>query len=378
MTNKELWCSQEAIRNVREDADVVLYLVPAEDDPSSVGYVDLEMQILRWIGKPVIVLLNQTGEPNPRRDAATIEAWQNHLSQWEQVNQIIALDAFASCWVQERELLELVRGVLPENQVAACDQLLSAWSKRNHDTFAKATGVLTEWLTATAKDFESVSAPTIADKLGFNPERKVELKKAEGLLGKRSKDRSIEATNQLLILHELDGESTKEILKVAGNDNFDASSSTDPTLKRIAQGAGAGAVAGLAVDLPAGGMTFGIPTLIGTVVGAIGGLGTSFLVIKDPSGKGHAVRWSEIYFLKLVECVLRTYIEVAHHRRARGPWEDSTNPGFWDERIAKVVDPRKDELKKCWKGESNNLPTVTREMLRDLLTDLYPETRAFD
>ena len=41
-----LWCSQEAVRNVRDEADVVLYLVNAAEDPEAAGYVPPEMELL--------------------------------------------------------------------------------------------------------------------------------------------------------------------------------------------------------------------------------------------------------------------------------------------------------------------------------------------
>ncbi|HRQ88682.1 MAG TPA: 50S ribosome-binding GTPase, partial [Bacteroidia bacterium] len=62
-TDKSLWCSQEAIRNVQAEADVVIYLVDASQMPEETGYVDLEIDVIEWIGKPVLVFLNQTGAP---------------------------------------------------------------------------------------------------------------------------------------------------------------------------------------------------------------------------------------------------------------------------------------------------------------------------
>ena len=57
--DRPLWASQQAVRNVRDEADVMLYLVNASEAPEAAGYVAPEMEILGWIGKPVIVLLNQ-------------------------------------------------------------------------------------------------------------------------------------------------------------------------------------------------------------------------------------------------------------------------------------------------------------------------------
>ena len=38
-----------------EQADVILYMVNASEDPAATSYVALEMQVLQWIGKPVVV-----------------------------------------------------------------------------------------------------------------------------------------------------------------------------------------------------------------------------------------------------------------------------------------------------------------------------------
>lgn len=57
--DRPLWCSKEALRNAREEADIVLYMVNAAEPPEDAGYVAMEMEILTWIDKPVILLLNQ-------------------------------------------------------------------------------------------------------------------------------------------------------------------------------------------------------------------------------------------------------------------------------------------------------------------------------
>jgi hypothetical protein len=69
--DRPLWSSQQAVRNVRDEADVVLYLVNASESPADAGYIAPELTILEWIGKPVIVLLNQLGQPRSVRSPAS-------------------------------------------------------------------------------------------------------------------------------------------------------------------------------------------------------------------------------------------------------------------------------------------------------------------
>ena len=51
--DRPFWLSQLAVRNVAEQADVVLYLVSAAEAPEDSGYLEPELEVLGWIGKPV-------------------------------------------------------------------------------------------------------------------------------------------------------------------------------------------------------------------------------------------------------------------------------------------------------------------------------------
>ena len=51
VANRPLWCSQEAVRNIRDEADVVLYLVNATEDPAEAGYLPLELELLAWMDR---------------------------------------------------------------------------------------------------------------------------------------------------------------------------------------------------------------------------------------------------------------------------------------------------------------------------------------
>ena len=71
------------MRTVREASDVVLYVANASEHPSAAAYVGIEMEILGWLEKPVILLLNQLGAP---RDAAQtraeVQEWEAHVAKY--------------------------------------------------------------------------------------------------------------------------------------------------------------------------------------------------------------------------------------------------------------------------------------------------------
>ncbi len=119
--DRAFWCSQQAMRAARESADVVLYVVNATEEPTAAGYVEPELQILDWLGKPTLVLLNQVGT---RNDAAherqLLEEWSAVLRRHDATGarRVLTFDAFARCWLQEHALLDAIADCLDERQQA--------------------------------------------------------------------------------------------------------------------------------------------------------------------------------------------------------------------------------------------------------------------
>jgi hypothetical protein len=112
---RDFFLSQRAVRNVRDTTDVVLYVVDTSEDPAAASYLDPEMRILGWIGKPVLVLLNQIGMRHGLafEEDARVQAWRAYLARYAWVRTVIGFDAFARCWVQEHILLEHIAVSLP-------------------------------------------------------------------------------------------------------------------------------------------------------------------------------------------------------------------------------------------------------------------------
>ncbi|MEM7013289.1 MAG: GTPase domain-containing protein [Verrucomicrobiota bacterium] len=377
VTDKSLWCSQEAIRNIRNDADVVLYLVDASQEPAGVGYVNLEMEILEWIGKPVLVLLNQTGDPKPDADAAEVAAWRDHLSQFEHVRKVMPLDAFARCWVQERELLDQVANVLTESQQLTVQQLQKAWRERNLETFKNAAEVLGRWMADSANDVEEIAEPTVLERLGLNRgERSRELERARKALCDRLAERAKSAIDELIRLYGLEGETARKLHDAKQNEILEKQPVNEAFWGALGCVA-SGAAAGLAADLLAGGLTLGGGMIAGAVAGGAGG----FAIAKGYNlarGEKNTVRWSEEYFMDIIKLALSSYLAVAHFGRGRGRWQDGDAPAFWNEQVAKVVEAEAKELGRIWNEPSPGIAARTLEsLLRQLLVELYPDTGAF-
>ena len=209
------------MRNVREEADVVLYLVNAAENPEDAGYVEPEMKILAWIGKPIIVLLNQMGPPaGPKAEAEEIERWRSYLARFGEVRQVLALDAFARCWVQEGALLQAVAPLLPATKQPAFERLNLLWQNQRRKTFDQSMHILAGRLAATALDRERIPNSSLKDQLrevgkvlGVTRDRQDDAKQtAMKLLAERMNDSIRESTDEIIHAHGLEGHASEEVL----------------------------------------------------------------------------------------------------------------------------------------------------------------------
>ncbi|MCA9501378.1 MAG: 50S ribosome-binding GTPase, partial [Nitrospira sp.] len=131
LADKPFWCSQQAIQNVRDEADVVLYLVNATEEPAMAGYLQPELDLLSWLNKPVIVLLNQTGLVDQDRHRHLEARWKHHWATQPIIHDVMSLDAFTRCWVQEGLLWGKLIHILPEDRRSLMKTMADAWLEHN-------------------------------------------------------------------------------------------------------------------------------------------------------------------------------------------------------------------------------------------------------
>jgi hypothetical protein len=386
--DRPFWSSQQAIRNVRDHADVVLYLVNAAEDPANAGYVAPEMQILDWIGKPAIVLLNQVGEPRPRAvERAEEERWRAHLARHAVVRDVLTLDAFARCWVQEMVLLRAVGPALPDAKRDAFARLTAAWQARRMAEFGATMDALAAQLARAACDREALDGEGVRAQLrelgtalGLAHGAAAPKERAMARLAERL-DADIRATTDRLIeIHRLEGRASADVLtRLAGD--FATEERLSEGKVAVLGGLVSGALTGLAADLAAGGLTFGAGLLTGGVLGALGaaGLARGYNLVRGTTES--AVRWSDEFLDAFFASALLRYLAVAHYGRGRGEWARSEHPPFWKDEVAAVVNPRRGTLAAIWAeraGECDAAKLATRlrseldGAARELLERLYP------
>lgn len=347
VANKTLWLNQKAIKHVREISNVVLYLVNATELPDTAPYVTAEMKILEWIGKPVIVLLNQMGEPkSPEAEQTEVDRWKNAMSSYPIISDVLPMDAFARCWVQEFVLFDAIGNALPEELLSTYESLREVWSRQRRTAYNASIQALADYLTKLANDKEVVEDVSVIDQVKFLSKRlglfKTDSQQdpigaAQTALSSRAADDFCALTDRLIAVNSLRGKGIrKELLKGIQSD-WAVSSSISPRSAAVAGAIGTGTAGGLATDLSTGGLSLGLGTLIGTVVGALGGAGLAVAYNRKKGVQGTEVGWSTIALKNFLMDALMLYLAVAHFGRGRGEWSYNEVPKLWRETINNSV-----------------------------------------
>ncbi len=380
---RPLWSSQQAIKNAREQADVILYLVNAAEDPAAASYVALEMEVLAWIGKPVVVLLNQMGPP--REDVSSEVAGWSGVGAPGQVRATLPLDAFARCWVQEIALLDTVRPLLPPEKARAMAGLGARWEELNRARFDASMAVLATYLQRAAQDREAIEESDwqgkLAGALTGRSKGDRAARKAMGELAKRLAEHTAKSTDELIQLHGLSGKAARKVLERV-SDDYALQAKTPEGASAALGGMFSGAVGGLAADLAAGGLTLGGGMIVGAILGALGGTGLAKGFNLARGEDNSSVRWSPELLERLTVTALLRYLAVAHFGRGRGEWVEGEHPVFWRNVVEDAVANQRSNLTRVLStatgrgpiGDgSQDLPELLQQTGSSILRRLYPD-----
>lgn len=378
--DRPLWSSQQAVRHVRDEADVVLYLVNASEDPEAAGYVAPELEILSWIGRPVAVLLNQTGVVG---DAAAREAdvarWRSALAGHAIVRDVLPLDAFTRCWVQEGLLFERLRPLVPEDRRDLLDALVARWRDEQLAVLRDAVDAMAELLAFAAADREPVTRSPFAT---------AERRRAAEALARRLEEAMAEANDRLIAGHGLTGEAAEE-LRVELADVSGGEAAGPGWRNPMLGGLVGGALGGLAADLAHGGLTLGGGMLAGALLGAAGARGLAIGMEMLRGEAASRVAWSLPFLERLTTDTLLRYLAVAHFGRGAGPYRTREHPAGWRTVAERALAGRRSALRALFeRARRAAQPAGRSELAREIaplldasvraaLGDLYPEAAGF-
>ena len=378
-TDRPLWCSQQAMLNVRDHADVVLYLVNASEEPETAGYIEPEMKILQWLDKPIMVLLNQMGPPKQSSvEEREVNRWLHHFRSISNDTRVMAFDAFARCWVQEDMLWKEIVELLPTKQRPPMKNCIASLNERNEERFQKAMSHLGGALGKIFCDRETLPSRGFLKKLGdtLSSKESAEEKAVSRLKGRTEKILR-NALTEIIHVYELPGEAKE---KISGEASISTEKTADKSTWAIGGGVLSGALSGLTADLAAGGMTFGGGMVLGAILGASGGalLASGINTIK---GKREAyVEWSSEKADYFVRGAILYYLAVAHYGRGRGEWRETNRPVFWGDavtrttsRLHKDIETTVSRTRQTRDVNGHAICDLLLKATRDTLATLYPD-----
>ena len=381
-TDRPFWCSQQAILNVRDHAEVVLYLANAAENPDEAAYIKPEIEILQWLKKPILVLLNQTGPPRDRAaEAREIERWRQHFDGFASGAEVIVFDAFARCWVQEETLWARIRELLPPARRSLMQECLEHARKDNLARHQAAMRRLGEALTEIARDREPLEQ-NLAEKFlsPISDNFREPQRKAMAQLGERMVRTLTAALSDIIKLHDLDGEAAR-IIEERFEEDFAVKQPVNSGIAGTIGGFLSGALSGLAADLAAGGLTFGGGALVGGLLGVTGGVLAAESVNFIRGERVASVAWSPRFLAGILDSTILRYLAVAHFGRGRGQWAESEHPRVWKETVEQATRGRLPEIEKAVKAIRQHENYTAMELLlgqatADTLRLLYPDVIA--
>lgn len=368
--NRALWCSQQATRNVHEDADVVLYLVSCDEDPHQAAYIDAEMQVLEWVGKPILLLLNRVGEHNEEQDSGINEGlWRHAAKRFPIIRDVINLDAFTRCWIQEGVLLKRLRDVVPPSEQELTGKLLQAWIQQQTHTFNQAMAAISSHLA-------NVASQKIAVSKGVTD------KKAMHRLEEHLEQSFRDVTDKMIECHGLSGQA-KDYIQ-ADTDLLRLPRRQQDSKKWGLLGAAlSGAATGAGADFASGGLTFGSGALVGFVVGGISAMAGTKGYNALFTSRDQNVYWQNEAMDKWAEQTIQRYIVISHFGRGRGDWNDPKCLKLWEKTVTKRLTDCKSQLHAMWEtGRNSNtdphhIQSLLVNVTIDVLEDLYPDAKPF-
>ena len=362
--DRPFWLSQQALRAAKDEADVVLYLVNSSEAPGDAGYLPAEMNILEWLGKPVVVLLNQMGPPRPgAAEGAEQQEWKQHLARFGVVREVLALDAFARCWVYEHVFYEAVAPlVAPDKQAGyarlrICAEQVAAAARDSQAVPEQGGGLLRSALKA----------------VGLSKDQQKRQEAAMAALVERLNGEINKATMRMLVLHKVDpGEARTVNTRVL--DNFKVRAPVDKAQAGLLGAVVSGAATGLSADLMAGGLTLGGGALLGALGGGLAAAGAAWGFNQRGDQDKPGVQFADAFLQTLLVGAVLRYLAVAHFGRGRGNYVESEAPPFWQAEVEAALAAQGTNLATLWQ-EMRAAPDLASASAR-VLAVIEPATAA--
>ena len=306
LRDERLQFDREAALALREEADLILYLVPAHADEETLKSLHHEWALLSLIGTPTLCVLNRVEEHHTFKIEALLSKWRALLKDYPIFRGTLSLDAFSRSIEDELKLFTAMSEAVSSELRPLAQKLSARWHDQYIHRQAQVSQRIASAIDALNQDREldrsSRSIELLRDRAI------VIIESAEGdileLIGLESdlKAQALEISNALL----------RSVIPDRG----------ERALGAIVGGALSGLISGVITDVLAGGLTFFGGAAVGLVVGALGGVGVAEGYRKVKGREGKLLIWDEAFIKGVTFRLLLIYLTASSFGRARGRFND--------------------------------------------------------
>ena len=363
-----------------DESDVMLLVVRDADDLESAR------PLFPSPAKPVLLLINPPATADSERAAAIALCSSKARALGLQV-EALTFDRFARCWVQDAIFLHALARCVPGPKRETFARLTDAWLKRNDALFSESMQLIAAQLVAAAREVEEVkSALPYFKRLTSLADRQADAQArqhATAAVADRLRHSAEKSHLQLLRLHGID-DANSVLLAQPQKANFDFQAPINATEAGLA-GAATGAASGASIDLVTGGLTLGMATALGALIG--GGAAFAGAAWKNratPAGTTLVQLSDEMLQAAVAAALLRylAIVDFAHSAKATGSGESAAS---WDRKLVMAVEAKKENFMRFWADARaqqspseaiSALGQALQKLMRPVLDDLYLRSRS--
>jgi len=321
MRERPLFCSVEALKNIKKSADLIFYLVNAHENPVHAGYPALEMELLSYVNKKVIVVLNHISSlgRSPEDHTEEIRKWRDFVKPYSFVVGLYPLDAFQPLPDQEISVLRAVCLHLDSPDNEACYRLVESYIEGQKKTYRACRNAAWDVFHFALGQEET--------------NRGKEQKDSEKAFSKMQKALAVQMStfSHTLMVECRISLADQAVIKTELKDLQNRIEKLPEKKAGMMAGFVSGLISGLSADLVSGGLTFGG----GAVLGGISGWLAAYYGTKGFNqvfrSSHENLRWSDPFLANMITTMAALYLRILHHGRARGVlyFSEEEETEFW-------------------------------------------------
>ena len=363
-----------------DDSDVMLLVVRSAEDLESAR------PFFHTPGKPALLLINPPATADTEREAAVALCRSKARALGLQA-EALGFDRFARCWVQDPIFLDALARCVPGPKKEAFARLADAWLKRNDTLFAESMQLIATQLLDAAREVEEVhSALPYFKRLTSLADRQADGQARQNAIAaivERLQRSAQKSHIQLLRLHGID-DAKGVLLEQRLEAKFDFQAPINATEAGLA-GAATGAASGASIDLVTGGLTLGMATALGALIG--GGAAFAGAAWKNratPAGTT-LVQLSDDMLQAMAAAALLRYLAIADFERSARVIGSGETAALRESKVVAAVKAKKEISTRYWaeaRAQQSQSQTTSalggklQKIMRLVLDDLYLRGRS--